>query len=272
MRRISYLLTLFLALLATPVAAWAHDYWIMPQSFHPAAGSLLEAAFVSGYKYFEGEGTPDVSRFRLFLRTPQGQELPLAISRVASKESWVLAPMLGQGTYQLAAASTMPEYWSQTPEGMKPGGKGQCKDALKTGKFVKTVKTLVTVGQPTPPAPRIFGEMVELVPLSDPTALKPGQKLRVQVLYRGQPQKGLAVTALYQGFQPKEHSQAPVSAQIDDQGQAELLLDRASRWLVYATLEFPTPGSPEADYENHRPYLLFSALRDQVSHERRHGR
>lgn len=124
MRKTLCLLTLLMALLATPLAAWAHDYWIMPQSFRPASGTLLEAAFVSGHKFFEGQGTPDVSRFRLFLRMPQGQELPLAISRVAAQESWVLAPMLGQGTYQLAAASTVPEYWTLTPEGMKPGGKG----------------------------------------------------------------------------------------------------------------------------------------------------
>ncbi len=257
MRKTLCLLTLLLTLLAAPLAAWAHDYWIMPQNFRPAAGTLLEAAFVAGHKYYEGEATPDISRFRLFLRTPLGQDLALAVSRVASKESWVLAPMLGQGTYQLAAASTVPEYWSQTPEGMKPGGKGEFKDAVKTGKFVKTVKTFLTVGQPSPFAPRIFGEMVELVPLADPATLKPSQKLRVQALYRGQPQKGIPVTALYEGFQPKEHGNAPVSAKTDDQGQAELTLDRASRWLVYATLEFPTPGSPEADYENHRPYLMF---------------
>lgn len=99
--------------------------------------------------------------------------------------------------------------------------------------------------------------MVELAPLTDLATLKPGQKLRVEVLHHGQPQKGIPVAALHEGYKPKEHGNSPVSAKTDDKGQAELPLDRAARWLIYATLEFPTPGSPEADYENHRPYLMF---------------
>ncbi len=36
---------------------WAHDYWILPATFHPAENTILEVAFTSGHGYFEPAGT-----------------------------------------------------------------------------------------------------------------------------------------------------------------------------------------------------------------------
>lgn len=257
MRKTILACCLALALLAGPLTAWAHDYWLMPQSFSPPPASLVETAFACGHKYFSGEGTPDISKFRFFVVTPQGRQAPLAPWRVEAMQTWLLAPVLGPGTYQVAAASTLPEYWTKTPEGMKPGSKAEVPEGLETGKYVKTIKTFLTVGQASRFAPRIFGDLVEIVPLSNPASLQAGQKFKVQVFFKGRPSKGAPVTAVPEGYQPKQHGDAPVQAKTDEQGQAELTLDKPGRWLVYATLEFKTPGSPEADYENHRPYLMF---------------
>lgn len=257
MRRTIILAVAVLMLGLSHLPAWGHDYWLMPQSFTPPPHSLLEVAFSCGHKYFLNQSVPDVTRFRPWLIVPGGRQMPLAWRRVTSSEAWLTVPLLGPGTYVVCATATAPEYWSRTAQGWRPGGKHQVPGALETGKYLKSVKTFLQVGRPSDDYRRLLGAEIELLPLADPTTLKPGQTLPVQLWFRGRPLAGVEVMAVPRGFQPASHGQAPVKAKTDDKGTARLKLDKPGTWLVYARHEIPTPGSPLADRENYRPYLLF---------------
>lgn len=236
--------------------AWGHDYWLMPRSFTPPAGSLLEVDFTCGHKYFLNQSIPDITRFRAFVTTPQGRRLALAYQKARESEARLLVPVLGPGTYLISAVTTQPEFWSRTEKGYRPGGRAAVPGALETGKYVKSTKTFFTVGKPSAGFQRPQGYEVELVPLKNPTTLRAGQALPVQVWFRGKPLPEVEVFAIPEGFKGDGSGPASLKAKADAKGVARLTFDRPGTWLVFTRHEIDTPGAPLADRENYRAYLL----------------
>ena len=89
-----------------------------------------------------------------------------------------------------------------------------------------------------------LGLGLEIVPLADPTHLRPGATLEVRLLKAGQPLAGLAVRATHQG--------KPASfATTDADGRASFVLDVPGPWLLAATELRPSaarPGEWESDF------------------------
>ena len=115
------------ALMALASRALAHDYWLMPETFAPAAGSVLEARFSYGHHYFVNEALPDITKFRAFVVLPDGRELGLPYDRVESSQATVRVPLVGPGTYLLGAVSTQPELWSTTRRVIGPAARPRCR-------------------------------------------------------------------------------------------------------------------------------------------------
>lgn len=241
-----------LGLSLTP--ARAHDYWVMPATFNPADPGLLAASFAYGHAYFVDEGIPDLTRFRTFLIQPDGREVPLPVTRISAERAHLLAPLTQPGTYVLAASSTQPEYWNNTPQGWRPGRPGEVPEATSTAAFVKSTKTLLTLGEPTATWSQVLGLEIELVPLADPSQLAAGDRLPVQVLWRGEPVVA-ALIAIPEGLTEDARDTA-WQADSDAEGRAEVLLDRAGPWLIIARVDRPGPSASGLARENYRAYLL----------------
>ena len=257
MKQIRWAIMPLIILGVTLSNGWAHDYWIMPQTFQPKQGAVLEVKFTSSHKYFDNQEVPDITKFRLFLVTPQGGTIPLAYSRVESKAALAKIPISGQGTYIIGATSTKPEYWCQTTNGWERGKRAEHVNVLKAGKYVKSVKTFLSVGQASESFKKALGHTIEIVPQVNPSMLKPGQQLTVSVLFKGRPVGGIPVFGIYEGFKSKEHSDRPVQTQTDANGIASVKVDRSGIWIVFAKYELDTPGEKEVDYANYRPYIMF---------------
>lgn len=240
-----------------PLSVMAHDYWVIPASFNSAPGTILEVGFSEGHRYFENEGIPDITKFDMFVVTPGGDYFPLAYARVEPNAAWARVPMQNQGTYVIGAVSTMPEYWCQTTEGYKPGLKTEHPNAVKAGKYVKSVKTFITVGESSESFRKALGHEIEIMPQADPSVLKAGQTLPVSVLFRGEPLGDVPVFGVYEGFQPKDHSDYPVQTKTDKNGVASIKIDRAGKWIVFAKHEMPMAGGNGVDFANYRPYMMF---------------
>jgi uncharacterized GH25 family protein len=66
-----------LLLLATAAALRAHDFWIEPASFHPAAGSELSVSLRVG-EHFRGDPVPrDDARIVRFVLSSAAGETPI---------------------------------------------------------------------------------------------------------------------------------------------------------------------------------------------------
>lgn len=237
--------------------SWAHDYWIMPETFQPKQNSIVEVSFTSSHKYFENDEIPDITKFRLLLITPHGQEIPLSYSRVDHKAAWAAVPISGEGTYLICAVTTVPNYFTKTTDGWKPGRKSEFQNAVQSGRYVKSVKTFLTVDKPSNSYKKPLGHPIEIVPRENPSNLKAGQTLSVLVMYQGKPARDVPVFGIYEGYKPKDHSDQPVKTKTDGNGIAQIKLNHPGKWVIYAKYEFKTPDNPDADYENYRPYMMF---------------
>ena len=118
MRKLQLLISSLIFLGVTSSTVLAHDYWIIPDTFHPPENSTVRVAFSCGHSYFGTVETPDITKYRLNLITPDGQRIPLAYSRVDPKAAWSIVPVFGQGAYIIGTSSIAPSYWSKTTEGL----------------------------------------------------------------------------------------------------------------------------------------------------------
>ena len=77
-----------------------------------------------------------------------------------------------------------------------------------------------------------LGHALEIVPLVDPTRLSAGDKLKAKVLLNGQPYKDAVISCIPQGTELTEDFDPAHEARTDAEGQAELPLPEANRYLV----------------------------------------
>ena len=240
------------------VTASAHDYWITPDSFHPHENSFINAALSSGHSYFGDVEVPDITRFQLNLLTPDGRQIPLAYSGMNHEAARATVPILGSGTYVISSASSKPSYWSKTKNGSVPGPRSMVKDAIQGGKYVKSVKTFLTVGSGSDTYKKVLGYKIEIVPQANPTTLKPGQTLPLLVLYNDNPLPDATVFGVFEGYKLKEKKSYPIETKTDANGIARISMNRTGKWLVGAKYQFNSPKNPDADYENYRAYIMFN--------------
>lgn len=100
---------------------------------------------------------------------------------------------------------------------------------------------------------RPLGQRIEIVPDSDPTLLRVGQSLGVQILYAGRPAAGLQVRARTAGD--------PLALQVaftDDQGRASFAIERAGPWALMAIQMERRRDRSEADWDSHWASLTFA--------------
>jgi hypothetical protein len=104
---------------------------------------------------------------------------------------------------------------------------------------------------------RPLGLKGEIVPSLDPSTLRAGSSLTVQLLVDGKPVEGALITAL-------PASQSPggrIDQRTDAEGKATLVLPVSGAWLL-RTVHMAKPldaGSPPADWESYWVTLAFHA-------------
>ena len=95
------------------------------------------------------------------------------------------------------------------------------------------------------------GLKAEFVPMSDPTSIRPGGTLTVQLLAEAKPVSGAAVTAASEG--------TSVKGQTDAEGRVTLHIDGEGAWLVKTVhmVRVPKTGAASADWESYWVTLAF---------------
>lgn len=123
-------------------------------------------------------------------------------------------------------------------------------------RYTKSATTFVRIGQPdaddrtwAKPA----GLSLEIIPQRDPTTLRVGDVLKVQVLKHGQPHAGLPLGFVADG----ETHHHVVST--DSEGFAAAPLSRSGRWLVHGT-DLVRTTQPDLEWES-----LFATLVVEVA-------
>lgn len=260
-----------LALLLPASASWAHDFWIDPSSFRPAAGQRVTVRLRVG-QHFRGDPVPrDPSLLQRFtVIAPGGGETPVPGVPGAEPAGFatLTAPGLSLITYAGGRSpvsldgAKFETYLAE--EGLEAvsaerARKGQAAAAVKEV-FSRYAKAFLAVGGKGGAGyDRVLGLTLELIPEKDPTALASGAELPVRLLYRGKPLAGALVAAL-----AHDKPDTKITARTDAAGRARLRLDRPGVWLVKAVHMIPAPASSPptgADWESFWASLTFETAK-----------
>jgi len=242
MRRHSVALTI-LATLLWPSFARAHDTWILPSRFRAPVGTTVTVTATSGMAFPAVESPIGAERIAIFRSRLAGQTGELKVQPSPGADRLDLPVELASPGIAAVGLSTRPREIRLKPSEVEEylaeiGAPDELAAAWRaSGKkewvesYRKHATTFVRVGEPYSDTSfrEPLGLVLELVPRADPTLLRPGQALGVQVLFRGRPLAGLVVTLVAEGGAPV------ATATSAEDGSLSLPLPSPGRWLLRAT-------------------------------------
>jgi hypothetical protein len=264
MNRIQRQRAAFAAALALSVAPSlsAHEFWIEPTTFVPAAGKIVgirarvgdgvlgdpvprDPALLDQLIVDAGHGTaPIVGR--------DGAD-PLGLLRIADHGLHVIG-YLGKPMPVELSAEKFNGYLED--EGLATIRADRARrGASNRGArelFTRCAKTLVLSGPATGlQHDRVLGFPLELVAESNPYLLEAGRQLTLQLRYRGQPLKGTLVTAI------RRSNGERISVRSDASGRASFTLPGNGAWLIKAVHMVAAPAHAAADWGSFWASLTF---------------
>ena len=226
-------LSLALVVLTWSGQALAHDFWLERQA----------GTFLLRYGHHGGENLPlDAGKMRsLTCRKDKGAAENLLRVAVASPKQLSL-------TAACAVLSAFLDggFYSLTPDGEKNLPKNKVPDAVKAWRSKQFAKW---IDIHSPLASQAQGDEFEIVPISELTKVRPGDKATFRVLLGGQPVSG-AVLAV--GHKPL--------GETDDRGDVRVKVRASDVESVAATYRRPVK-SPEVDSEVFEASLTFEVAR-----------
>lgn len=164
--------------------ACAHDIWITTTGPADARRAVINY----GHPYDRPPTVAD-KVIDIFAITKDGQQSLIKGLTTTRDGEWFVVetePFADNG-HTLLAVRYDNGYWIKTADGYRNATNREVPDALETLWSVKFGKALTGPGAPWD---RVLGHELEIVPLSDPLSVGPGQSLKLRVLFRGKPLAG----------------------------------------------------------------------------------
>jgi uncharacterized GH25 family protein len=251
------------ALVFSGPALFAHDFWIEPSSFHPAAGAELSVSLRVG-EHFRGDPVPrDEQRIVRFVLASAAGETPIGglpatdpagLVRVSSPGFAVMAYRSNRSPILLEATKfekyLVDEGLDRVLEARAARGE---RGAPGKEVYSRCAKSLVAVGATGQAGfDRVLGLTLELVADASPLKARPGGKMPFRILYEGKPLAGALVKAI-----ALDDPDNTLAARSDAQGRVTFVLARKGVWLVKAVHMVPAPPETRADWESLWASLTF---------------
>ena len=250
---------LLLLVLATP--ARGHDYWLAPETYRPRVGQdvpvrlFIGDHFVSGierqlrkkmtvrFRLIDSAGTT-----RDLLKIGTDRQKPVTRFALPAKGTWLLAMQRDWAVIELEAEKFHKylehEGLQRIIDARRKAGEA---DKPARERYRRYLKSLLVAGnQSTSTWKRKLGHRLEILPLSDPSLVKPGETLSVRVLFDARPLAAAQVTAF--GRRAKKVTER--SSRTDATGTARLKLDHPGEWVVRLVHMRRCPDRKAADWES----------------------
>jgi uncharacterized GH25 family protein len=258
------LLLLALGLLS---AASAHEFWLEPAPAVAAPGDTATVALRVGMD-FAGEPRPLDRTLVTALRRHDAAGAHEAFDRVpeAAGPLALELPLPTAGTTVLAldtrsksltlAAEKFTGYLREEGLDAVVAARAAAGSTEAPGRerYARCVKTLVRVG---PDSDGTFavetGQRLELVPLADPFRLRPGDTLRLRLLFERQPLAGALVRAWHRG----DGRSAPQEARTGADGTVAFPLPRNGAWMFSVVHMVRVTDDPAHDWQSYWGNLTF---------------
>lgn len=257
------------ATLAASLAA-AHDFWIQPSAFRAAPDTLVTLDLRVGDE-FPGEAVARkderIASFVAFGPGPSGAETP--IMGQDGKSPAGLARFREPGLYRIAyrgkptTITLEPDKFEAylREEGLEHiiGERAKLGESAAPGKeaYARYAKSFVLVGDmPSAGWEKPVGLKIEIVPDTDPFALKAGSEFRCRVLLEGKPLEGL-----WLGARSPTQTAEVKGARTDAKGYASFTLPSEGWWLIHGVHMARAADGADVDWESSWASLTFAVGR-----------
>lgn len=247
-------------------AAHAHEFWLTPDTYSPAAGGQVDVSLFIG-EFYTGElvGVTAAHAASVRLISSGGaQDLAARVPAGSTLRSLRL-PLPSAGAHMLVYDSHPSEVILSADkfhaylheEGLdaiiqKREASGT---AVKEGRerFRRHAKLLLRVGERSDNTYSVrTGQRLEIVPLSDPLRAAAGDRIPWQLTFDGKPLTGVLVKAWHK----QDQQVTVVRARSDRSGRLNLQLPFAGPWLLNVVHMIPADGVG-VDWESHWGSLTF---------------
>ena len=250
-------------LIAAAAAMEAHDFWIEPSSFRPAVGSQLSVSLRVG-EHFRGEpvprNAPKIVKF--VIASPAGEVSigglpgtdPAGFARVTTPGFLVIGYRSSRTPITLEAEKFEKYLQDEGLEGVLKARAAKNESARPGNEvYSRCAKALVAAnGTGEDGFDRALGFTLELVAESNPLKLRPGDTMKMRLLYEG---RGLAG-----GLVKLTHRDDPdntVTARTGADGAVSFRLPRKGVWLARVVHMVAAPADTGADWESLWASLTF---------------
>ena len=280
--------TSFVAVLLACSASWlaAHDFWLIPDAFAVTPGGrvALNGQTSSLFPTSLSAVTPDrivearvvtaKSVVRIKDASVGGNALRLSFRPTGTGQHLIGVQLKPRNVRESPASFRRYLDLEGAPEARqryeRAGLLGNADGDSITRRYAKYAKTIVEVGRGARAFHRPLDHPLEFVPLSDPSALRPGDTLRVRLLLVGKSAPlarlhsgSVAVTAstLRDTAAARRAARDDVSLETDSMGVAAIVITRPGLWNVRTLQIVPAIKGSGADWDVHWATLVFSVSR-----------
>lgn len=247
-------------LFLSPLAA--HDLYLMPAKFRSPGAVTI--AFHNGDDFPVPDRPPKLENVLDTALLSSGARLPMAGLRVDGKVLRGEVEWSGSGS-AIVTARTRPNLIELAPAAFKSylehEGLSQVlrfrsahQEASSPGRerYSKYVKSILGAG---PGFDRLAGFPIEIVPESDPSALRPGAPLPIRVLFRGQPAPDLQIEAAW--LDPAGQATKKIAGRTDSAGRLSVPIAGTGTWKLHTVLMERCADVAAADWESFWASLTF---------------
>lgn len=248
-----------LALIAIPLlsispAAFGHEYWIEPATYHPKANSVVTITSHIGERFagapviFDGERCVKFETVGPAAATPiLGRSGgPLAYARVAAEGNYILGFRSTRTLHEMQAAP-FENYLKEEGLGFIVEQRRKLGESDKPGReyFSRCSKSIVTVGPACDGFDRVIGQTLEIVAETNPGKATAEGTFKVRVLFEGRGLSGATVVAV-----ARDKPADLMKAMTDADGRAELTLSKAGVYMITTIHMVRVKDDPKADWES----------------------
>lgn len=245
----------------------AHDFWLVPELFRVPEGWAVHVAGQTGMDFPESLSAVDEGRVAQAELVSADRRVDVERSFRSGNSLMLEARPEGSGQWWVAVAlETRPirlsaeqfdaylehdGVWDVLEE--RRSSSGTPRDSVDE-RYTKYAKALIQVGDDGPSAyGRRVGHPIEFVPLRDPFGLRPGDRFRARLLWKGEPLANHVVFAgrAGAGEGPTTH------ARTNGDGVVELPLFVPGKWYLKAIQMVEAADDPEVEYRSYWATLTF---------------
>ena len=247
----------------TPLSA--HECWLQPSTFAPAAGGKVRLtlqvgmefkgeprafnpARVAALKHFSAAGAEDWTA-----RVATALELPVAL---AAPGTHVLAYDSKPSFIELDAEKFR-EYLVEEGLDHILAERERAGESGKPGRerYQRCIKTILQAGGKSDTSHAVAtGQHLEIIALDDPAAIRPGGMIHFKILLAGQPLGGAEVRAWHR----QGDKLTVLHARTAANGEVSFALFQAGEWMISIVHMARVTGDPAADWESYWGNLTFA--------------